>query len=63
MELRPRLQLLFSLGGLGWPVGQFGFGGFDNAVGGTIIGVGSFILLAALGAEAALRARERRRAR
>jgi hypothetical protein len=44
-----------------WPVGLFGFGGFDEDAGSAIVAVGSVIVLSSLGAEFALRARAARR--
>jgi hypothetical protein len=57
VQLRRPLDLLFVLGFLGWPMGLFGFGGFDNDAGGTIIGVGCLLLLSSLAVELLLRGR------
>jgi hypothetical protein len=62
MQLRRPLDLLFALGSLGWPVGLFAFGGFNNDTGATIIGVGSLLVLASIAVELLLRGRARRRA-
>jgi hypothetical protein len=61
VQLRGPLALLFALGSLGWPVGGWIFGGVDNDTGGTIIGVGSLVVLGSMGVELLLRARDKRR--
>jgi hypothetical protein len=62
MKLRSPLNVGYTIGLLGWPVGGFGFDGFDTATGGAIIGTGSLLVLACFGAELGLRLRDRRRA-
>jgi hypothetical protein len=61
VELRRPLGLLFALGVLGWPVGVFGFGGFDDDTGTTIVVAGCFLALGSVAAELLLRWRDQRR--
>lgn len=63
MTLRRSLDLFCVLGTGAWPVGLIGFGGTENDTGASIIGVGGLVVLASLGIEATLRARDRWRAR
>jgi hypothetical protein len=63
VKLREPLGMLAAFGGLCWPVGEFGFGGFGHTAGGDIIGVGSAVVLGSIAAELLLRLRDRRRLR
>jgi hypothetical protein len=63
VQPRRPLDLFFALGSLGWPVGYFAFGGFDSDAGGTIIGVGSLVVVGSMAVELVLRGRDRRRGR
>ena len=61
MYLRDPLGWLFTLGALAWPIGLFGFGGFDETLGAIIIGAGSALLLGTVALEFLLRLRDKRR--
>ena len=60
MQLRRPLDLFFAVGSLGWPVGLFALGGFDDDAGTIVIGVGSLVVLATMASELLLRRRDAR---
>ena len=55
MELRRPLALVLAIGALAWPIGLFGFGGFDDSTGAAVTLVGSGLVLGAAAIELALR--------
>ncbi len=61
MELLSPLRAVVTIGALGWPIGLFGFGGFDNDTGSAVIGIGCLLIVGAFVTELALRARDKRR--
>jgi hypothetical protein len=57
VEIRAPLNMIFAIGCFGWPIGGFFFGGVEDPIGGAIIGIGSLMVLGAMGLELALRRR------
>jgi hypothetical protein len=61
VELRRPLRVLYGLGLLGWPLGVFAFGGFDDDTGAAIVVAGCFLALGSMSLELVLRRRDRGR--
>lgn len=58
---RTSWDALALLGAILWPVGLFGFGGFDEDAGAAIVAAGCVLVLGSLAVECALRSRAGRR--